>query len=98
MRSITRPGERQFIRRQDAIGESSGENGSKRNIYERKTKQSFICLHRVLSNGVTELGVVNVEILIVIFKLRMFPYYYPGCSRGFIRKDVPSYPVTENWM
>lgn len=65
--------------------------GSRRNIYERKTKQSFICLHRVLSNGVTELGVVNVEILIVIFKLRMFPYYYPGCSRGFIRKDVPSY-------
>lgn len=72
--AITRPGERQFIWRQDAIGESSGENGSKRNIYERKTKQSFICLHRVLSNGVTELGVVNVEILIVIFKLRMFLY------------------------
>ena len=44
--------------------------GQKRNIYERKTKQSFTCLHRVLSNGVTELGVVNVEILIVIFKLR----------------------------
>ena len=39
-----------------------------------------------------------VEILIVIFKLRHVKFvplyeiaYYPGCSRGFIRKDVPSY-------